>query len=57
MSQAEHTAESHTTAQNVSDDVVAAIEAKREALERLAKSDYSVAEHAGALLELADNKN
>jgi len=57
VSQAEHTAESHTTAQNVSDDVVAAIEAKREALERLAKSDYSVAEHAETLLELADSHN
>jgi hypothetical protein len=42
---------------NASDDAVRAIEAKREALERLAKSDYSLAEEAEALLEIADSHN
>ena len=44
-------------ATNASDDAVRAIEDKREALERLAKSDYSLAEHAETLLELADSHN
>jgi len=56
MSQAERPSDSKPET-NVSKDVATAIEAKRDALERLAKSDYSVADHAGALLELADGHN
>jgi len=54
MSQAEHTTESNTTTHNVSGDVVAAIKEKRSALERLSESEYSIAEHAEAILNLAN---
>lgn len=54
MSQAEHTTESNTTTHGVSDDVVAAIKEKRSALERLSESEYSIAEHAEAILKLAN---
>ena len=54
MSQTESPSATKPTA-NVSDDAVRAIEAKREALERLAKSDYSLAEEAEILLDIVDN--
>lgn len=50
MSQAE---QPEGTAPSLSGDAMAAIEAKREALERLANTDYPAAEHAEALLEIA----
>ena len=56
MSQADSPNDSKPTT-NVSDDALAAIEDKREALERVAKSDYPLAEEAEALLEIADSHN
>lgn len=38
-----------------SSDALAAIEGKRETLERVSKTDYPVAEHAEALLELIES--
>jgi len=51
MSQAEQPEEA---APSLSGDAMAAIEAKRESLERLANTEYAVAEHAEALLEIAE---
>jgi len=47
----------HTPAEKPTDDAVAAIEAKRDTLERVANLDYPAAEHAEALLEIADDSN
>ena len=56
MSQADSPSDSKPTT-NVSEDAITAIEDKREVLERVAKSDYPLAEEAEALLELADSHN
>lgn len=56
MSQAESPSDSKPTA-NASHDALTAIEAKREALERVAKSEYPMADHAEALLELTESHN
>jgi len=39
---------------NLSGEAKAAIEAKRETLKRVANSEYPIAEHAEALLEVAE---
>lgn len=54
MAKAEHAGEPHTTTHNDADDVVAMIEEKREAIERLAESEYALATHAEALLQIAN---
>lgn len=54
MAKAEYAGKPHTTAHNDSDDVVAMIEEKREAIERLAESEYALATHAEALLQIAN---
>jgi len=45
----------HTPAEKPTNDAVAAIEAKRDTLKRVANTDYPAAEHAEALLEIVDN--
>jgi hypothetical protein len=47
----------HTPDEKPTNDAEAAIEAKRDTLERVANTDYPAAEHAEALLEIADNTN
>jgi hypothetical protein len=55
MSQAETKPETVASTPDVSSDAVAAIEAKRDTLKRVANTDYPAAEHAEALLEIVDN--
>jgi len=43
------------TTPSLSDDAKTALNAKRETLERLTKTDYPVAEHAEALLQLIES--
>lgn len=46
---------SEQAAVDVSKEVKNAIEAKRETLERVANSEYPIAEHAEALLEITES--
>ncbi len=55
MSQAETKPEAVASTPDVSSDALAAIEAERDTLERVANTDYPAAEHAEALLEIVDN--